>query len=178
LTLRIGNMADITFRRQEMSVMTANTAGVKAKTAKPFRSEGSSKLDRPKTDATGAVREVTQQNAASTKDIYKKTEAAAEETNRAFEWTYSTVAKGAADFNLQWIEMARANTNSAFDFACRLVAVKSPSEFLELSAAHAREQFETFIEQIQHLTALAQKVTTDAVQPLQAGVTSAFSRAA
>jgi phasin len=158
--------------------MTENTAGTKAKTAKPSSHEGPSNFDRPMTEGTETVREFGQQSAAYTKDMYEKTKAAAEETNKVLERTYSAAAKGAADFNLQWIEMARANTNSAFDFACRLVAVKSPSEFLELSAAHAREQFETFIEQIQHLTALAQKVTTDAVQPLQAGVTSAFSRAA
>ena len=53
--------------------------------------------------------------------------------------------------------------------------MKSPSEFLELWAAHARKQFETLTRQAQHL---AQKVTTDAVEPLQAGVKSAFSKAA
>jgi phasin len=90
----------------------------------------------------------------------------------------SDLPKGAADFNLQWIEMARTNTNSAFDFTRQLVGVKSPSEFLELSAAHARKQFEAFTEQARRLTVLAQKVTTDAVQPLQASVASAFSKAA
>ena len=74
--------------------------------------------------------------------------------------------------------MVRGNSNSAFDFARQLLGVKSPSEFLEFSAAHARKQFETFTEQAQHLMALAQKVTTDAVRPLQAGLTSAFSKAA
>jgi hypothetical protein len=56
--------------------------------------------------------------------------------------------------------------------------VKSPSEFLELLVAHAHKQFETFTEQAQQLTSLAQKVTTDAVGPLQAGVKNAFSKAA
>jgi hypothetical protein len=88
------------------------------------------------------------------------------------------VTKGAADFNLQWIEMARHNINATFELAAQLVAVKSPSEFLELSATHARKQLETFGKQAQHLTALAKKVTSDAVQPLQAGVTSAFNKGA
>ena len=158
--------------------MTENTAGANAKAAKPFTSEGSSNFDRPMTEGTEAVREFAQQGAAYTKDMLEKTKAAAEEANKVLERTYSTAAKGAADFNLQWIEMARANANSAFDFTRQLVGVKSPSEFLELSAAQARKQFEAFTEQAQHLTVLAQKVTTDAVQPLQAGVTSAFSKAA
>jgi phasin len=158
--------------------MTENTAGAKAKTTKPFSSEGSSNFDRPMTQGTEAVREFAQQGAVYTKDIFEKTKAAADETNKILERTYSTAAKGTADFNLQWIEMARANTNSAFDLARQLVGVKSPSEFLELSTAHARKQFGAFTEQAQHLTALAQKMTTDAVQPLQAGVTSAFSKTA
>jgi len=125
-----------------------------------------------------AVKEFAQQGAAYGKDMFEKSRAAAEETGQALKQTYSTVAKGAADFNGQWIQMALANTNSNLDFARQLVSVKSPSEFLELSAAHARKQFETFAEQAQHLTALAQKVRTDAVQPLQAGMKSAFNKAA
>jgi hypothetical protein len=58
--------------------------------------------------------------------------------------------------------------------------MKSPSEFLELWAAHGRKQFEIFTHQTQHLAGLAQKVTTGAVGgvPVQAGVKSAFSKAA
>lgn len=154
--------------------MTENTASARAKS---FGSEGS-KSDRSTTEGTEAVREFAQQGAAYTKGMYEKTKAAAEETNKVLEQTYSSVAKGAQDFNVQWIEIVRANTNSTLDFARQLVGVKSPSEFLELSAAHARKQFETFTEQAQHLAGLAQKVTTDAVQPLQAGVKSAFNKAA
>ena len=157
--------------------MTENSTAAKVRTAKPFTSGGSN-FDRPMTEGTEAVRELTQQGAAYSKDMYEKTNAAAEEANKVLERTYATVTKGAADFNLQSLEMARTNTNAAFDFARQLVGVKSPSEFLELSAAHARKQFETFTEQAQHLTALAQKVTTEVVQPLQAGVTSAFNKAA
>jgi phasin len=130
--------------------------------------------DRP----TDAVNELAQQGAAYSKDIYEKSKAAAEETNKALQDTYSTVAKGAADFNVQWIEMVRTHTNSTLDFARQLVAVKSPSELLELSVAHARKQFETFTEQATQLAGVAQKVTTDAVQPLQASVKTAFSKAA
>jgi len=123
---------------------------------------------------TEAVKEFAQQGAAYSRDMFEKSKAAAQETSQAIQ----TVAKGAADFNTQWIEMALANTNSTLDFARQLAGVKSPSEFLELSTAHARKQFDTFTKQAQHLTVLAQKVTTDAVEPLQAGVKSAFNKAA
>jgi phasin family protein len=56
--------------------------------------------------------------------------------------------------------------------------VKSPAEFLELSSAHFRTQFETFTEQSRHLTGMAQKMTTHAVEPLQTSMTSALSKTA
>ncbi len=139
--------------------MTENTAGAKTRTAKSFTS-GVPGFDRPMTEGTEAVRELADQSAAYSRDMYEKTKAGAEETNKVLGQAYGTVTKGAADFNLQWIEMARANANAAFDFAGQLVRVKSPSECLELSAAHARDQLETFTKQAQQLTALAQRVTT------------------
>ena len=139
--------------------------------------ENTNKTKNPERPAE-AVKDLAQQGAVYGKDMFERSRAAAEETGQALQQSYSTVAKGAADFHGQWIQMVLANTHSNFDFGRQLLSVKSPSEFLELSAAHARKQFETFAGQAQHLTALAQKVTTDAVQPLQVGVKSAFNKPA
>ena len=76
---------------------------------------------------------------------------------RSWSRTYSAASKGAADFNLRLLEIAQANMNAAFDLARQITRVTSPSEFFELTAAHARKQFETFAEQTQHLTSLAKK---------------------
>ena len=126
--------------------------------------------------AENVAREFAEKSAERAKDTYGKAQAAAEETTKVMERTYSTASKGAADFNLHLLEIAQVNMNAAFDFARQLTRVKSPSEFFELSAAHARKQFETFTEQTQRLTTLAQKVTTDAAQPLQAEVAKTFKR--
>lgn len=147
-----------------------NTAEAKIRTSKP--------VDRSRIEGGEMVREFAHQGAMYSQDMYEATKATAGETNRLMQQTYSAVAKSAADFNLQWIEMVRANTNSALDFSRQIIGVKSPSEFLELSAAHARKQFETFTAQAQQLTSLAQKVTTDAIGPLQTGLKGAFGKAA
>jgi phasin family protein len=55
------------------------------------------------------------------------------------------------------------------------MGVKSPSEFVELSAAHTRKQFEAMTAQTKELTELAQKVTTEIAEPLKAGVTKTFN---
>ena len=67
------------------------------------------------------------------------------------------------------------NTNRAFDYAYKLMGVKSPSELLELSTAHARKQFEAMTAQTKELTEFAEKVTTEIVEPIKAGVTKAFN---
>jgi hypothetical protein len=121
-----------------------------------------------------AMKDVAQQGVDYSKNLAEKSEAA----GKSFQQSYSTAASGAVDFNAQWIEMVRENTNASLDFALRLLAVKSPSEFLELSAAHTRKQMETFAQQAQHLAVLAQKATTDAVKPIQAGMKSTFDKAA
>jgi len=72
------------------------------------------------------------------------------------------------------IEIARTNTNAAFDYAHALMGMKSPSEFVEMSAARARQQFEAMTGQTKELAALAQKVATETAEPL----TRAFRKVA
>jgi phasin len=121
------------------------------------------------------AREFAEKGVARARDVYGKTQAAAEETTKVMEQTYSAASKGAADFNLHLLDIIQANTNAAFDFARQLTRVTSPSEFFELSTAHVRKQVEKLTEQAQDLTHLAQKVTTQTAQPLQA-VARAFNQ--
>jgi phasin len=126
----------------------------------------------------GGGREFAREGAAFAEAVSEASKATAEETTTALEKTYSIVATGAADFHHQWIEIVRYNTNSTLDFVQQLFSVKSPAEFLELSSTHFRTQFHTFAEQSRHLTGMAQKMTTHAVEPLQAGMKSALSKTA
>jgi phasin len=122
------------------------------------------------------AREFAEKGVAQAKETYGKVQAAAQETTKVMEQTVSTASKGAADFNSYLLGIAQENLNAAFDFAGQLTRVKSPSEFLELSTAHARKQLEKYTEQTQRLASLAQKVTTDAAHPFQAGFGKAFNK--
>jgi hypothetical protein len=104
--------------------------------------------------------------AANTPKTFEQAKKSTVESNKTPEQTMATATKSAADFNLQLLEMMREHTNTAFDFARRLIAVTSPSEFLELSVAHARDQFESFSAQTRQLAALAQRPTAETVTPL------------
>jgi phasin len=110
------------------------------------------------------------------KDNWEKMKAATEEATDVLETSYSTAAKGAADYGLALIDAARTNMNAAFDFASEIVAAKTLSEVAEVSTAHARKQFETATAQTKDLTALAQKIAADSVEPLRNGMSTVFKK--
>src|ERR1700756_1622895 len=136
------------------------------------------KFEIPKIEMPAAFREFAERGVAQCKDNYEKMKAAAEEATDVLETTYSTATKGASDYGMKVIEAARTNTNAAFDFAGELIAAKTLSEVIELSSAHARKQFEALSEQGKELSALAQKVATETVEPIKSGVNRAFSKVA
>lgn len=136
------------------------------------------KFDIPKMEVPAAFREIAEKGVTQAKEGYEKMKAAAEEATDVMEETYSTATKGSAEYGQKLIDTARLNTNAAFDFFAQMLTAKSLSEAVELSTAHARKQFEVVTEQTKDLTAMAQKVATEAAEPLKAGVTKAFSKVA
>ena len=143
-------------------------ATTKTTTTKPASSS--------KMDATQAFRATAENGSAQAKEAFEKMSAATAEATALIKNSYSTAVKGAQDYNTKVIEFANANTEAAFAFAQKLSGVKSPSDFIELSTEHSREQFETLTEQTKELAALAQKVTLATVEPLKTGVTKAFNQ--
>lgn len=138
--------------------------------AKTVKNSGSSfgppnyempKLDMPKMEVPPAFRELADKGVAQARDTYEKAKAVAEQATNQLKDAYTTAAKGATDYNIKVIEIARANTNTAVDNAFELLGVKSLTEFVELSTKHARKQFEAMTAQTRELAELAQKVTTE-----------------
>jgi len=168
--------------------MTETTpAATKAKTTKHASSFGlpdygipkfeMPKFDLPNMEMPEAFREMTEKGVAHARDTNTKAKVASEEASDLLEKTYATVAKGATDYNLKLIEIARTNTRAAFDYAHELLGVKSPSELIELSTAQMRKQFDIVSAQNKELFALAQEVATEAAEPIKAGVSKTFNKA-
>jgi phasin len=100
------------------------------------------KFDLPKMEMPEALREMAEKGVAQAKENYEMIQAAAEEATDLLKSAYTTAANGSTDYNRKVIEIARTNAHAAFEYAYELLGVKSPSEFIELSTAHARKQFE------------------------------------
>jgi phasin len=114
------------------------------------------KFDLPKMEMPEAFREMAEKGVAQAKENYEMIQAAAEEATDLLKSAYTTAANGTTDYNRKVIEIARTNAHAAFEYAYELLGVKSPSEFIELSTAHARKQFEAMTAQTKELTELAQ----------------------
>jgi hypothetical protein len=80
-------------------------------------------------------------------------------------------------FNVRMIDMARINTEAAFDFAHQIASAKAPADIVELWTAHAHKQFETLSEQLKELTAFGQKMAGESAGPLVRSVNQAFKKA-
>ena len=154
----------------------ATIATPKPKTSKPGAFE-MPKFDMPKVEMPAAFREFAERGVAQAKDTYEKMKAAAEEATDVLESTYSTATKGASDYGLKVIEVARTNTNAAFVFAGEIMAAKTLTEVVELTSAHARKQFDALVAQTKELSEHAQKVATETAEPIKESISN-LSKAA
>src|SRR5579863_3265452 len=110
--------------------MTEASIGAnKAKTAKhttsPFGmpTYGLPKFDLPKMEMPEAFRDMAEKGVAHVKDIFDKTKSAAEEATDRLKSTYTTAAKGTADYNLKVMEIARTNAHAASSYVFDLLGV-------------------------------------------------------
>ena len=154
------------------------TRATNAKIAKHMTDTfGLPKYEMPKMEIPAEFREITDKGVAHARDACAKAKVASEEAADLFKNTYATVANAATDYNLKLIEIFRTNTRAAFDYAHELLGVKSPSEFIELSTAQMRKQFDIASAQNRELCALAQEVATETAESIKSRVSKAFNTA-
>ena len=132
----------------------------------------------PRMEIPTAFRELAEKSVSQAKENYEKMKFVAEEATDVLEDAYATATKGVSDYGLKVIEAARENTNAAFDFASRLMTVKSLAEMVELSTAHTRKQFEAVTAQSKELVAIAQKAAADSAEPMKESFGKVFKKVA
>jgi phasin len=148
-------------------------------TVKRTMKSTAAKLETPKfdpstTEVPEMFREMAEKSVEQAKEGYARIRSAAEEATDLVEDTYLTATRGATEFNLKAIEALRANVNASFDYAREILAAKSVSEAVELSATHMRKQFETLSAQAKDFSSLAQKVATETSEPIKSSVSKNF----
>jgi phasin len=137
-------------------------------------------VDIPKFEASAAeaVREVAEKGLNQAKDNFVKFKTATAEASTIVENTYANASKGAADYGLKVVEIARTNTNAAFDLAAELLGARTFAQMIEISTAHTRKQMETLAGQAKELATLAQKVAVQTAEPVKEGLSTLAKKAA
>jgi phasin len=124
------------------------------------------------------MRAFAEKGVSQARDNYARFKDVAETNNSTIEAVFASASKGASEYSAKLMEIVKTNTSASLDFAQEMVAVKSPSEALELWTSHAKKQFETFTAWSKELTELSQKVASETVEPIKANASKLFKPAA
>jgi len=76
------------------------------------------------------------------------------------EHTISSGSRVQAEYRAKMFEIARANTNAAFDLARDICGAKAFSNLVEAAVTYQRRQFETTAAQTKELSGITQKLLT------------------
>jgi phasin len=106
---------------------------------------------------------------------FEKMNGATEKTREFVENAYLTALQSASHYNAKLLEFARINNEAAFHYAHELAGVKSPTDLVEITTRHAREQLAVLTAQAKELATLGQQATLKAVEPFKNGGTKGFT---
>jgi phasin len=124
------------------------------------------------------VRAFAEKGVSQARENYTKFKDAAETHNSTIEAVFTSATKGATDYSAKLLDIVKANTTAAFDFAQELVSAKSPSQAMELWSSHARKTVETLTAQTKELAELTQKIAAETAEPIKTGASKLFKPAA
>ena len=129
-------------------------------------------------EVPGTIREFAEKGVSQARETYEKFKDVAQSSNETIEAVYASATKGSSEYAGKMIDIARANANSAFDFAEKLVGVKSPTEIFSIWTAYARGQYEAMQTQAKELAELGQRVATETVEPIKTASSKVFTKVA
>ncbi len=124
------------------------------------------------------MRAFAEKGVSQARDSYAKFKDAAESHNGTVEAVFTTFNKGVSEYSAKLMEIMKATTSANLDFAQELIAVKSPTQAVELWTSHAKKQFETLSARAKELAELTQKVATETAEPIKANASKLFKPAA
>jgi phasin len=117
--------------------------------------------------AADQVRAVAEKGVEQSKEAYAKFASGTETNQKALQSSLETAKTVGNELSLKTIAVLRANVEAGFSHLEALVAVKSPSEFIELQTAFLRKQGEKTVEQTKEFQALTSKAAEDVSKPIK-----------
>jgi len=129
-------------------------------------------------NAAQKAREAVETTAERSRELVNNFGVATNQASDVMTNCYSTALKGMQEYNSKLLEFVQANTEANIEFIQKLSGVRSPSEFVEISAEHTKRQFQTMTEQTTQLASIAQQATVATAGPLKSGLKNIYDKAA
>lgn len=126
-------------------------------------------------DGTDDARKATERAFRQGKRAVEHTMAETEQAGHEAQEDMAAAARAVEDIRSKMVEFMMTNMNSTLDYAKNLATVRSPTEFVELSTNHARNQFEAITSQTNELAAMTQKYTVRNTERMTSGFSRMFS---
>jgi phasin len=117
--------------------------------------------------ATDQFRAVAEKGVEQSKETYAKFASGTETTQKALQSSFEIAKTMGNELSLKTIAALRANAEAGFSHLEALVAVKSPSEFIELQTAFLRKQIEKTVEQAKEFQVMTTKAAEDVSKPIK-----------
>ncbi|MGD0561698.1 MAG: TIGR01841 family phasin [Roseiarcus sp.] len=126
------------------------------------------------TELQGNLRSVVEKGLSETRATYAKAKTAADEASNALESSYAAAKAGVVAINAKALEALRANVDANFDFVKSVFAVKNVADYVALQGEFTRKQIDAITGQSKEIGALAQKLATEAAEPIKEQVAKTF----
>jgi hypothetical protein len=149
----------------DIQIDTKQKASKIPKTQFPSISATAPTGDTALTDFPVVLRGFAEHNTAQVKKNWQIWKSASEKIATGAKGTYSSATKESLDYGMKLLGTASAYTHALLELSGALTKAKTPSEVIEISAAHARKQIELVAKQNRELWSAAQKIAALSLSP-------------
>jgi phasin len=111
------------------------------------------------------VRSFAEQGLNQTREAYVRLKDAAEEATDVLESSLEKSRESARAVQFKALDVAKENTDAAFELARQLLAATSVADAFQLQTAFVRERFEAFVDYSKEVQATMQKAGAEASEP-------------
>jgi len=131
----------------------------------------------PNFEVPEMFRSFTEQGMTQTREAYARIKSAAEDATDMLEDSMASTRDGLRDAQFKALEVAKANTDAAFDLFKQLLTTTSVADAVQLQTTFARERFEAMVDYSKDVQATITKVGAEASKPAKAIFDKAMSAA-
>ncbi len=170
-------MASTESKTRAAKAATADAAEKTAAAGKSAAKDMMAAFSFPNFEMPEIMRSFTEQGLNQTREAYARMKGAAEEATDMLEDSMESTREGVKEVQFKALDMAKANTDAAFEFMRQLLTTTSVADAMQLQTSFARERFEALVDYSKDVQTTMTKAGADVTKPAKAMFEKAMSAA-